>query len=159
VLVSPATYWELLFATLALAVVLGVVVVRRRRAGRVRWLAGSGATVLFAAAAWLLAYSTDVVIVTDRGTGAVAAREIWLGASDHYHETFPSRQPCGRVPTWVVNESSRELGLQEIGAIPLTDRIPAGATACAGGIDYLGPDHPPPVTGMTAPRFGRWLTW
>ena len=186
-LVSLEAYWQIVFAAiLGSAILGGVVAYGWRRRGRPRsvwqWLPVAGAAALIAMAGWMLAFTTNVVTVADAPAGPVATRQIWLGASDHAHATLPAHDWCDRrVPTWIVNGSSRELVLHELGSMPLfAARIPPGATMCAHAIRYLGPADPPPARpieespprtssdglvyetyapGTPPQAVGLWLTW
>jgi hypothetical protein len=187
VLVSDDAYWQWLFAIIAGGAILGVIFVqgwrhRGRPSSILQWLPAAGAVVLLAVASWLVNCPTiNVIIVADGAHGPVATHKIWLGGSDHFHATTREHQSYSG---WVVNNSSRELVLHELGASPAAERIPPGATVSAPRIRYLGPADPPPArpiaepvtptsprfsddgvihenyeAGTPAQEFAYWLTW
>jgi hypothetical protein len=138
---------------------------RARRHALPRWLGMLGMLVGLGSAWWLFRHSTDVVTVTDGAGDPVVTRQIYLGARDHFAERAPGAH-CYRNPTWVLNEASRPVTLQQIGYWhghtfqPL--QLQPHAAACPDTVDFVGPsDVPPAEIAPDMPKIENrvWLTW
>lgn len=136
----------------------------------VRWLARLGAVAGVIGAFVTYKLGVDVMVVRDGANGPVATRYVRIGGAPDVPLAIGEDAGKDRDPTWVINETARDLEIQTIqygGAIGLggKKRIPPGYAGTPNHVDYIGPEDVPPkmievdTTGGIGFEFREWLTW